>query len=884
MKEMQTQCPITYFEKNLIFNTAGGCWAVYKLNGFNYDFKSNATKIDTLTGQVELIKSLGYAKLLIVPTTEPVEAHANKIRKDILAKNKNDPLAAEASRYLALTCDVLNERSGESWKDYACYLLIKVVQAAVNQLELTLNQTIRFLQAPIYNLTAFLGLTDNEITTEKYQRFVKLESDACKTLAGSREMKRATPSEIQWLLKRSVLRGTGKPPQLNRTVKTTVEDDKWYKEYTADWAPGAEKGKLGQVEYYRPNKADVSNLFEGRLSYNGSKGIRVTRADGTVSYQSFVVLTGIPDALQFPGCEWIYKLQQLPLQLEICIDLENVNNKKARDELNNKSVEINTQYENVMKANAPMPNALNVAQIQLNTLRQELEDNKLPMSNVRVSICVAGDNPQRVDDEVKLLMAALAEMDFVTARPIADQMKLFYQHLPGTESYAGAFNKKLSPFMLACGIFGASNTVGDDVGYYIGIANGKPVYLRLGLACLKDSSPAATFYGGLGQGKSFNANLTLFLHVLYGAYGLVICPKGERKNWQNMPILGPYVNLVEFSVDPKNKGKLDPYNIFRDDIHEATALATNILMDLLEIRPKSDEHIVMLECLNRVQRLERPSMEALLQEMLRVPRGDLYYAAAAKLHRTIQALKENGIIRLFFGDGSEQAIDINGRLNVIMLSGITLPDAKADKQSYTSEERNAALLMSVISSVSKKFAHLHPGREKITLVDESWALKVTTAGCALMEYHARMGRSLFHDLILNGHSVLDIPSEEMRGAITYKFCFNPKDEKEAVRMLEYMRLDQSKENVAVLMNLNKDKQRGQCLFSDLYGRVALLQFDAVFDDIAAFFSTTPTPDDDRGGLLSAPPAEGNTMLADDAEEADDELSRQIDALLEGRSA
>lgn len=882
MKEMRAQCPITYFEKNLIFNTSGSCWGVYKLGGFNYDFKGNATKIETLARLVELIKGLTFAKLLIVPTTEPVEVHAEKIRRDIIAKNKNDPLADEARRYLDLTCDYLNEQHSDSWKDYSCFLVVKIRSAAVNSLDMTMGQLLATLQAPIYTLTALLGLSDNEITTEKYKRFLRLEGEVYKTLSGCMSMKRATPSEIQWLLKRSVLRGTGKVPQLNRTVKTDTQDGRWYKEYTTDWTPCLEQGKLGRVEYYRPNKADVSNLFEGRLSCNGNKGVRVVHADGVVSYQSYIVLTGIPDALQFPGCEWIYQLQQLPLPLEICIDLENTNNKKARDELNKKGVEINTQYENVMRANVQMPNALNVAQLQLDTLRQELEDNKLPMSNVRVSICVSGDQEEQLDDNVKLLMEALAELDFTTARPIADQMKLFYQHLPGTESYAAAFNRKMSAFMLACGIFGASNTVGDDVGYYFGSANGKPAYLRLGQACLCDSSPAGSFYGGLGQGKSLNANVLLFLHVLFGAYGLVICPKGERSHWQSMPILGPYVNMVEFSVEPKNKGKLDPFNIFRDNIHEATALATNILMDLLEIAPKSDEHIILLECLNRVQLLQLPSMEALLSEILRVPRSDIYFTSAQKLHRTLQALKANGMVQLFFGNGSENAIAINGRLNVIMLNGITLPDRDTNKKDYSPEEKNATLLMSVISSISKKFAHLHPGREKVTLIDESWMLTATTAGSSLMEYHSRMGRSLFHVLLLNGHSVLDLPSEKMRGAITYKFCFNPKDEKEAVRMLEYMRLDQTDTNVAVLMNLRP----GECLFSDLYDRVALLHFDPVFDDIFNFFKTTPTPDDDRhtAPLQATGDVKGNDNREELSQESDEELNRLFERLVRAEIA
>jgi len=34
-------------------------------------------------------------------------------------------------------------------------------------------------------------------------------------------------------------------------------------------------------------------------------------------------------------------------------------------------------------------------------------------------------------------------------------------------------------------------------------------------------------------------------------------------------------------------------------------------------------------------------------------------------------------------------------------------------------------------------------------------------------------------------------------------------------------------------------ENAQCLFQDLYGRVGVLQFDAVFGDIIDIFSTTP---------------------------------------------
>lgn len=110
-----------------------------------------------------------------------------------------------------------------------------------------------------------------------------------------------------------------------------------------------------------------------------------------------------------------------------------------------------------------------------------------------------------------------------------------------------------------------------------------------------------------------------------------------------------------------------------------------------------------------------------------------------------------------------------------------------------------------------------------------------------------MGRSLFAGTILNGHSVLDLPDEKVRNTITYKFMFHTDDEEEATRMLKFLRLEPSSENIQRIYNL---KNR-QCLFQDEEGRAGVLTFDAVFQDFIDVFSTTPkesTPE--RGDALT----------------------------------
>lgn len=98
-----------------------------------------------------------------------------------------------------------------------------------------------------------------------------------------------------------------------------------------------------------------------------------------------------------------------------------------------------------------------------------------------------------------------------------------------------------------------------------------------------------------------------------------------------------------------------------------------------------------------------------------------------------------------------------------------------------------------------------------------------------------MGRVLFTGCIFNGHSVLDIPSEEVKNTISYKLCFRTNEVEEAKRIYEYLKIDVSEENIKAILKL----ENGECLFSDLDGSVGLIKFNPFFQEIIDAFNTTP---------------------------------------------
>ena len=184
------------------------------------------------------------------------------------------------------------------------------------------------------------------------------------------------------------------------------------------------------------------------------------------------------------------------------------------------------------------------------TLEMELKEYRESLLYTTVTICIAADDPEVLEHRATKIRSIYEDRNFIIERPVADQLRLYMHTIPTVRSMVKDYVMPLMPMALASSIIGAMHMLGDDDGPYIGTTGRekKHVFLNLGLACLLNMSAAATFYGNLGTGKSFNANLLLFLMVLYGGYGLVFDPKGERSHWQtDFKIFEGLISPVTFS-------------------------------------------------------------------------------------------------------------------------------------------------------------------------------------------------------------------------------------------------------------------------------------------------------------------------------------------------
>lgn len=843
------ECPVDYFEDNLIFGVDKSCWAVFELKGFDYDMLSDESKIAILNRLTLFISNLVEAKFMIIPVSQDLDSAFKGLINNL---QKNDPLYEHSVYQADVTKEYLKTMLDNNGKcnDYKSFIAIKLVKVNESEIISQAKDAFDFIIASIIrDFNAFMYIDTKDIRKSKVESYQRMSSQIYNEQTKRMKLIKVDTNTLQWLIRRIMYRG------LQQDVKL------FHKTKEDPWIPYTSAVNLSGNDYIRPRKREMVNLFSGVISKTG-RSIKIEHGTGSSSYQTFLTITNIPNDLEFPDCEWIYMLQQRNLQAEIYIHIRNIEHREAVRKIDFQRRAANSQIENIQVANAEIPDDLLNSKEEIDALEAELKSAKLPICQTTVTICVADSSYEALEEKASMIKREYEDINFIVERPLTDQIPLFIQSIPSVGFTIQDFIMRLTPTSLASGIIGATHELGDIIGAYIGKTGleQKNVFLDLRQACLSNTSASTVFYGNLGVGKSFNANLITYLHIMYGAYGLIIDPKGERTHWvTDMLALKGMITLVTLAPDKTYRGTLDPFNIFRDNVEEAAELATNLLSELFKINPKDRKYTALLEALNKIQKEDLPSMRLLADILSAFPEEDPLQEDALLLSRQIKLLQNAGMSQLLIGDGTEQAISLDNRLNILQVQNLKLPSPDTKKEDYTQEENISTVLMMVITAFARKFVHSHKNNFKVILFDESWMLGKTIEGEKLMSYVARMSRSLYTSMILNGHSVTDLPNEGIRNSITYKFCFKTGNTAEAERMLDFLKLEKTKDNIQLIMSL----RNAQCLFQDLNGRVGVLKFDAVFDDLIKIFSTTPV---DASSIEDSSEVSNNAKVEDKNEE------------------
>jgi len=804
--------PICYFEDNLIFNINGECWAVYKVNTYNYDYENADKKMDILNNLTRFIMNVGNeAKILIVPIKLNYDDHFNMLEESL----EKDEIYKTSLEYLNGVKEYINTQYKGTLNDYNVYIMVNLTSNGGENIKDFMSELITNPMEKIYD---YFGVTLGEISKRKVKNYKRLAKEFIDKQTRRISIEAVSAYDIQWLIQRMFYRGTENNVDLRK-----------------NWNPYVEEND----DYIRPMVRDILTLSSGVIDLTEKRILKVDHVD-TISYQSFVPLTRIPE-IQFPGSEFLKFIQYLYYPVDVCIHINNIDFKKAIRKVERKRREVKAQIEHIERNDEYIPDDLLEAREHADYLEAELKSLSSPLSNVSITFCVYSNNKKDLEDQVRYLREFYKDMNFSTERPIADQGKLFMEFIPGTGRYIKDFVVPMIPKLLAGSMFGTTCHLGDYRGMYIGKGGAlqKPVFLDLLYACQLNKPAAAFIEGAQGYGKTFNSNLLVYLHVLNGAKAFIIDPKGDRKHWEEkFPELSHHISTVYFKASEEDQGKLDPFLIHRKNMNEAGQLALNIVCELFNINSGTRQYVILKETIERVKKSDNPSMKMLKNYLEEVPEEDKCKEAAELLARQLNSMDEASLAGLLFGDGSQKELGFDNRINIIMIQDLVLPGRHTIKSDYTYEEKLGTVLMLAVSNFAKNFSQMDNSIKKIIVVDEAWSLVKTQQGENLFERLARTGRSLNTSCIFIGHSSKDLTTEGIRNAIRYKFVFNIGNKEEAYETLDFLGMDVSEENINLIAS-DEGLKNGECLFSDVEGRIGQLKFDAIYDYIIEAFMTTP---------------------------------------------
>ena len=806
--------PIKYIDNNLVWNKDNEVFAYYELIPYNYSFLSAEQKFIVHDSFRQLIAQSREGKIhaLQIATESSIRSMQEQSKKLVTGKLKE-----VAYQKIDEQTEALVSMIGDNQVDYRFFLGFKLMvteeQLNLKNIKksawLTFTEFLHEVNHTLMN--DFVSMPNDEIN-----RYMKMEKLLENKISRRFKVRRLEINDFGYLMEHLYGR-----------------DGIAYEDYEYQ-LPKKKLNKETLIKYYdliRPTRCVIEE---------SQRYLRLEHEDKE-SYVSYFTVNAIVGELDFPSSEIFYfQQQQFTFPVDTSMNVEIVGNRKALSTVRNKKKELkdldNHAYQSGSETSSNVVDALD----SVDELETDLDQSKESMYKLSYVIRVSApdlDELKRRCDEVKDFYD---DLNVKLVRPAGDMMGLHGEFLPASKRYINDYIQYVKSDFLAGLGFGATQMLGENIGIYIGysVDTGRNVYLQPSLASqgvkgTVTNALASAFVGSLGGGKSFCNNLLVYYSVLFGGQAVILDPKSERGSWkETLPEIAEEINIVNITSDSSNQGLLDPYVIMKD-VKDAESLAIDILTFLTGISSRDGEKFPVLR--KAVRTVSQNQNHGLLQVIEELRKEDT--AVSRNIADHIESFTDYDFAQLLFSDGSvENAISLDNQLNIIQVADLVLPDKDTTFEEYTTIELLSVSILIVISTFALDFIHSDRSIFKIVDLDEAWAFLNVAQGETLSNKLVRAGRAMNAGVYFVTQSSGDVSKESLKNNIGLKFAFRSTDTNEIKQTLEFFGLDSEDENNQKRL---RDLENGQCLLQDLYGRVGVIQFHPIFEDLFHAFDTRP---------------------------------------------
>lgn len=806
--------PIKYIENNLVWNHDGECFAYYELIPYNYSFLSPEQKFQVHDSFRQLIAQNRDGKIhaLQISTESSIRAAQERSKQEVTGRLKE--IAYEK---IDQQTEALISMIGENQVDYRFFLGFKLL---LNEQEVTVKNIGKDMANTFYDfihevnhklMGDFVSMSNDEIG-----RFSKMEKLLENKISRRFKIRRLDKNDFGYLIE-----------HLHGQSGTAYEDY----EYHLPKKKFKEKTLVKRYDLIKPTRC----LIEENQRY-----LKIEQEDST-TYAAYFTINSIVGELDFPSSEiFYYQQQQFTFPIDTSMNVEIVANKKALSTVRNKKKELKDLDNHAWESDNETSNNVMEALDTVNELETNLDQSKEAMYKLSYVVRVSAPDLEELKRRCNEVKDFYDDLSVKLVRPFGDMLGLHGEFLPASKRYMNDYIQYVTSDFLAGLGFGATQMLGENEGIYVGYSldTGRNVYLKPALASqgVKGSvtnALAAAFVGSLGGGKSFSNNMIVYYSVLFGAQAVIVDPKAERGNWkETLPEIAKEINIVNLTSEDRNKGLLDPYVIMKNP-KDSESLAIDILTFLTGISSRDGERFpVLRKAIRAVTNSEERGLLKVIEE-LRVENTPVSTSIADH----IESFTDYDFAQLLFSNGEvTQSISLEKQLNIIQVADLVLPDKETGFEEYTTMELLSVAMLIVISTFALDFIHTDRSIFKIVDLDEAWSFLQVAQGKTLSMKLVRAGRAMNAGVYFVTQNTDDLLDEKLKNNLGLKFAFRSTDINEIKKTLTFFGVDAEDEtNQKRLRNL----ENGQCLISDLYGRVGVIQFHPIFEDLLHAFDTRP---------------------------------------------
>ncbi|HBI1968706.1 TPA: ATP-binding protein [Enterococcus faecalis] len=806
--------PIKYIENNLVFNHDGECFAYYELIPYNYSFLSPEEKFQVHDSFRQLIAQNRDGKIhaLQLSTESSIRATQERSKSELTGKLKE-----VATKKIDEQTEALVEMIGDNQVDYRFFIGFKL---SLNDQEVSLknvsNEFWISLQDFFHDVNHKLMGDFVSMSNDEIDRFSKMENLLENKISKRFKIRRASKDDFGYIIEH-IYGQTGTP----------------YEEYSYH-LPTKKLKKETLVKRYdllKPTRC----LIEENQRY-----LKIENEDET-TYAAYFTINSVIGELGFPNSEiFYYQQQQFSFPIDTSMNVEIVTNKKALSTVRNKKKELKDLDNHAFESNNETSSNVVDALDSVDELESTLDQTKESMYKLSYVVRVSASDPDELKRRCNEVKDFYDDFSIKLVRPFGDMLGLHGEFIPASKRYINDYIQYVTSDFLAGLGFGATQMLGETEGIYVGynLDTGRNVYLKPSLASqgVKGSitnALASAFIGSLGGGKSFSNNMLVYYAVLFGGQAVIVDPKAERGNWkETLPDIAHEINIVNLTSEETNKGLLDPYVILKRP-KDSESLAIDILTFLTGISSRDGEKFPVLR--KAIRRVTKSKTRGLLLVLDELRKEDTVISNHIADH--IESFTDYDFAHLLFSDGTvEQSISLDKQLNIIQVADLVLPDAETGFEEYTTMELLSVAMLIVISTFALDFIHSDRSIFKIVDLDEAWSFLQVAQGKTLSMKLVRAGRAMNAGVYFVTQNADDLLDEKLKNNLGLKFAFRSTDINEIKKTLEFFGIDKEDEGNQKRL---RDLENGQCLLSDLYGRVGVIQFHPIFEELLHAFDTRP---------------------------------------------